>query len=375
MNHLFIHACAGSGKTQHIIDRCAQGKIDARRLILTLTLAGQDEIESRLQSCAARFTSFPEVKGWYAFLLHHVVRPYLPLAFPKQRLNGFIFDAGEARQSIRRLKKSNPRRYFTADGLVYKDHLEELAALLLAKADGLVESRLSQIYDEILIDEAQDISRSGLDIIGGLLEQEKVRCLIVGDVRQSLLDSNLSSTRNKGADRQNLIQWYRGFEKRGLLRIEEKSETYRFNQAIADFSDTIFPESLGLAPTVSLMRETAVHNGVFLVSKQDLESYYSAFQPTVLRYSKSSWKDQNALEPINFGVSKGRTYEHVMILATKSIQEFCLKKGYLKGKSACSFYVAVTRAKYSVAIVVDQPRRKLSSSAPAPLRVWTPKEH
>lgn len=375
MKHHFIHACAGSGKTQRIIDHCAQGKADTRILILTLTLPGQDEIEGRLKTSTAQFGSFPEVEGWYAFLLHHVVRPYLPLAFPEQRLNGFIFDAGEARAKIRYKKKTDPQRYFTANGLVYKDHLEELAAQIMLKANGLVENRLSQIYDEILIDEAQDISRSGLDVIAQLLKQENVRCLIVGDSRQSLLDSSLSSTRNKGADRQNLVHWYRTFEKQGRLQIDEITETYRFNQAIAEFSDTIFPESLEFAPTVSLMHEHTSHNGVFLVAKQDLESYYTAFEPTVLRHSKVSWKDQAALHPINFGVAKGRTYERVMILATKAIQDFCLKNQHLEGKSACSFYVAVTRAKYSVAIVVNQPRKKLLSNEPAALKVWSPEAY
>lgn len=374
MKHHFIHACAGSGKTQHLINHCAQGKTDTRKLILTLTLAGQDEIVGRLRTNTAQFKSFPEVSGWYAFLVHHVVHPYLPLAFPKQRINGFIFDAGKARENIRYKKKTDPRRYFTTNGLVYKDHLEELAAQIMIKANGLVENRLSQIYDEILIDEAQDISRSGLDVIAQLLKQDDVRCLIVGDSRQSLLDSSLSSTRNKGADRQNLIHWYREFEKQGRLQIEEVTKTYRFNQAIADFSDTIFPESLEFAPTVSLMQEHSSHNGVFLVAKQDLENYYTAFKPTVLHYSKTSWKDQAALHPINFGVAKGRTYERVMILTTKPIQDFCLKNQQLNGKSACSFYVAVTRAKYSVAIVVDTPREKQPSEPPATLTVWAPEE-
>lgn len=375
MKHYFIHACAGAGKTQRLIDHCSQRKSDTRRLILTLTLSGQDEIKDRLRSGTTQVESFVEVTGWYAFLLHHVIYPYLPLVFPKQRVNGFIFDAGDAVDKIRFKKKTDPQRYFTADALVYKDHLEELAALIMIKANGLVQNRLSQIYDEILIDEAQDISRSGLDVIDQLLKQDDVRCIIVGDSRQSLLDSSLSSTRNKGADRQKLIHWYRQFEKQGSLQIEEITETYRCNQAIAEFSDTIFSKNLDFASTVSLMHEKSSHSGVFLVAKQDLESYYTAFEPTVLRYSKTSWKDQDALHHINFGVAKGHTYEHVMILATKSIQDFCLKNKQLAGKTACSFYVAVTRAKYSVAIVVNCSRKKLLSASPTALTIWMPEEY
>lgn len=372
MTHQFVHACAGSGKTQHVIDHCSQRQPNVRRLIITLTLTGQDELEGRLQKNIDPSAPAPEVTGWYAFLTTHIVRPYLPLLFPEQRVTGFIFDPGDARKSLRYKKKTDPRRYFSETGMIYKDNLEELATGLIDKAGGLVENRLRLIYDEILIDEVQDVSRSGLDIIACLLQQDSVRCLFVGDSRQSLLDSSLSSRKNRKADRQNLIEWYRGFENSGRLKIDEKVETYRFNQAIADFSDTIFPTRFGFSSTVSRMNDGSSHDGVFLVAKEDLGHYAAEFNPTVLRHSSSSWKDQTARNPITFGNSKGRTYQRVIILATRAIQDFCLKGKELKDKSACAFYVAVTRAQYSVAIVINQSQKNLIASAPLSLPVWTP---
>ncbi|WP_235969878.1 UvrD-helicase domain-containing protein [Corynebacterium wankanglinii] len=372
MTHQFVHACAGSGKTQHVIDHCSQSQPTVRRLIVTLTLTGQDELEGRLRKTIDTATPAPEVTGWYAFLINHIVRPYLPLLFPKQRVTGFIFDAGDARNSLRYKKKTDPRRYFSETGMIYKDNLEELASGLLDKAGGLVENRLRLIYDEILIDEAQDISRSGLDIIARLLRQDAVWCLLVGDSRQSLLDSSLSSRKNRKADRQNLLEWYRKFENSGRLKIDEKVETYRFNQTIADFSDTIFPKRFGFSSTVSRMNDESSHDGVFLLAKEDLGQYVAKFNPTVLRHSSSSWKDQTARNPITFGNSKGRTYQRVIILATGAIQDFCLKGKELKDKSACAFYVAVTRAQYSVAIVINQSQKNLIASAPLGLPVWTP---
>lgn len=376
MTHQFIHACAGSGKTQHVIDHCIQSQPNVRRLIITLTLTGQDELEGRLQKNIDPSAPTPEVTGWYAFLTNHIVRPYLPLLFPEQRVTGFMFDPGDARKSLRYKKKTDPRRYLSETGMIYKDNLEELATRLIDKAGGLVENRLRLIYDEILIDEAQDISRSGLDVIAHLLRQDPVRCLLVGDSRQSLLDSSLSSQKNRKADRQNLMEWYREFEKSGRLTIDEKAETNRFNQTIADFSDTIFPNRLGFSSTVSRMNDETSHDGVFLLAKEDLGNYIEEFSPTVLRHSSSSWRDQTEHNPITFGNSKGRTYQRVIILATGAIQDFCLKGKELKDKSACAFYVAVTRAQYSVAIVIDQSRRNLIASAPLGLPVWTPQnEH
>ncbi|WP_235922967.1 UvrD-helicase domain-containing protein [Corynebacterium lizhenjunii] len=371
MTHEFIHACAGSGKTQRIIDHCSQEAPGARRLIITLTATGQDELEGRLHKAILPSAPMPEVTGWYSFLINHIVRPYLPLLFPKQPVTGFIFDSGEARSTLRRIPKTKAARYFSETNMVYKDNLEELAASLMDKANGLVEKRLRLIYDEIIIDEAQDISRTGLDVIKHLLHQTPIKCMLVGDSRQSLLDSSLSSTKNKKADRLELLKWYRKLEESGHLTVAEKTDTYRFNQTIANFSDTIFPEELGFAPTVSQINTHPTHEGVFLVAAEDLKHYVKEFNPTVLRSSKSSWKEQTSLNPINFGKAKGRTFPRVLILATEPIQEFCLKGNSLESKSACAFYVAVTRAQYSVAIAVKQSREKLCQLTLPKLSVWS----
>ena len=57
---------------------------------------------------------------------------------------------------------------------------------------------------------------------------------------------------------------------------------------------------------------------------------------------------------MNFGESKGLTFERALIYPTKPILEW-LKDNALDipPTSRCKFYVAITRAKYSVAIVYD----------------------
>lgn len=368
MTHHFTHACAGFGKTQYIVNHCTQGT-QASRLVITLTTTGQNEIEERLQKATNPSTSIPEVTGWYSFLINHIVRPYLPNLFPTIRPTGFIFD--RAMHPKNHYNLHGESRYFSPNRSIYKETLSELAVNVAKESQGAVEKRLSRIYDEIIIDEVQDISRKSLDIIERLLTNAKPRLILVGDVRQSLLDSELSSTKNKNADRVNLMKWYRKFEEDNLLTIDEKNETHRFNQTIANFSDTIFPKELKFPPTLSRMNETYHHDGVFLVAKEDLTHYHETFKPTILRHSIKSWKSQSALNPINFGESKGRTYSRVMILATKPIENFCLKEEKLNDKSACGFYVAVTRARYSVAIVINKSRATLIKLKPS-IPIWQP---
>lgn len=242
MIHNFVHACAGAGKTELIIQRCANTANQKRRLVITLTNSGQEELVSRL-SVACSQSQMPDVMGWYAFMIRHYVRPYLPVLFPDVRPTGFIFD--RATHPKDHFKLGGIRRYFSSNGSIYKETLPELAVKVAEAMQGAVEKRLGRIYDEIIVDEVQDISRKSLDIIERLISQATPHLILVGDVRQSLLDSDQTSSKNRNADRLGLINWYRKHESAGRLEIKELCETWRSNQRISDFSDRIFPLNWG----------------------------------------------------------------------------------------------------------------------------------
>ncbi len=186
-------------------------------------------------------------------------------------------------------------------GRYTKETLPELAVKVAEASQGAVEKRLGRIYDEIIIDEVQDISRKSLDIIERLLSQATPHLMLVGDVRQSLLDSDQTSSKNRNADRLGLINWYRKHESAGLLEIAELCETWRSNQRIADFSDRIFPTELGFAPTNSQNQTVTGHDGVFLVHERHLATYLENYHPMPLRSSKASGK-----APYCIGIQKHR---------------------------------------------------------------------
>ncbi len=64
-----------------------------------------------------------------------------------------------------------------------------------------------------------------------------------------------------------------------------------------------------------------------------------------MRQGKKQWQIK---------VSKGMTYDRVLIVPTAPIAKFVASGAYLAEGPASSFYVAVTRAKQSVAIVLDK---------------------
>ncbi|NKR80680.1 UvrD-helicase domain-containing protein [Rhodococcus hoagii] len=348
MNQVTL-AVAGSRKTQSIVDACASGAPDVRRLVLTYTQNGQAELEGRLrQACSPG--AVPEVMGWFTFLLRHCIRPYLPLKFPGQILHGLNFDG----EPVGGKFAKGTARFFDADGRAYRLHLSKLAYDVSVVSNGAVVDRIAHIYDEIHIDEVQDLTGCDLHIIEQLMKAPGIDVHMVGDIRQSVFDTNPRDPNLKQFRGVKMLDWFELHRTSGLLDVHHNQETWRANQGIASFSDTLFPAELGFEPTTSKQTEITGHDGVFAITEADVAAYTKQFNPQALRESITTARTVE-LPFQNFGKVKGLTFDRVVIYPTKPITTFLTKGAALALKTACGLYVAVTRAKYSVAFVVPNP--------------------
>lgn len=95
-----------------------------------------------------------------------------------------------------------------------------------------------------------------------------------------------------------------------------------------------------------------------------VSQYVESYQPQCLRNTASSGKDFT-LDFMNFKVSKGATFERVLIVPTAPIRTFIQKQECLEATPAAAFYVATTRARQSLAIIIDNPGN-------SKLPVWVP---
>ena len=342
-NHLTL-AVAGSRKTQGLVEYCASLSSERRVLVLTYTQANQVELISRLKQYAGNH-HYIEVMGWFTFLLRHFARPFLPFKLSGQRVLGFNFDGRP------HLMAKGMGRFLDSNGAAYGCELGRLAHELVAESKGALLKRLECIYDEILIDEVQDLSAHDWEIIDVLLHSS-IDIRMVGDIRQSVLATNPRSSKNAKYSYAGAIKWARERESKGLLEILESVTTWRCHPVVAKFSDSIFDPSWRFPETRSKNETVTEHDGVFLVSRKDATEYVRLFQPQCLRHSVSSGKSFD-LDFLNFKVSKGMTYGRILIVPTAQIAKFITSGTYLEANSASSFYVAVTRARQSVAIVLD----------------------
>lgn len=339
-----ILAVAGGRKTQSIVDDCGRCSEDRRILVLGYTTASQDELAGRIRK-AGGHSHRVEVVGWFAFLLQHLVRPYLPLVHDGRRLTGLNFDGDPGRYA------KGAERFLDKDSRAYKLHLAKLAHDVMVASNGGAIDRLEHIYDEIYIDEVQDLGGWDLEIVRVLLHS-RLRITMVGDMRQALLSTNVRDPKNRQYRKEKIFAWFQLMEKKNFLEITQKPTTYRSNQVIATFSDAIFDPSLGYAPTISASTDTHPHTGLFTVRKSEAIEYAQSFGALCLRHSKTVAKNLD-LPFLTFGVAKGRTVDHVLIYPTEKALKFLAGGTQLEGGAACSLYIGVTRAKHSVAFITD----------------------
>ncbi len=344
-NNTVVIAAAGSRKTTYVVEQALKNP-EEKVLILTYTIYNLNQIRRYIIEKAGLIPSNLTVQSWYAFLLQDCSRPYQNAVYDKKRIETICFVEGKFCPYV---PKNNTNRYYFLDGdRIYTDKISDFACCCNENSGGLVIKRLEGIYDCIFVDEVQDLAGYDFDFLE-LLFRSKIEIIAVGDSRQATYFTNCSP-KNKKFKGKNIIHLFREWKKDGLCEIEEKNECYRCNQNICDIADILYTD---MPKTKSMNLHKTGHDGVYLVCLNDLKAYVEEYRPMVLRYSKTTKTE--GLRALNFGVSKGQTFDRVLIFPNGPIKEFLKIKDAdkLKDKSKALLYVGITRARYSVAFVYD----------------------
>ncbi|WP_322864789.1 AAA family ATPase (plasmid) [Aquicoccus sp. G2-2] len=338
-----VLAAAGSGKTTTAV-RLACENTEKRTALITYTLNGRSELEARAYRDFGAIPQQVTISTWYSFVLTHFVRPYQN-HLHERRVDTINFERAPA--SRRRFRKSQVAGYyFSSPKRIWSDRATDFACSVIDKTGGLPVSRVQGVFDRIIVDEAQDLAGWDLELIEHLL-QSAVEVALIGDHRQATFSTN-DNPKNRQFAGEKIVDKFAEWERGGLVKIEHQSYSHRCVQGICDFADQFFPDC---ETTTSHNQEVTGHDGVCLVRKRDVKRYFETFAPQSLQWSKAG--GERLGRPLNFGDSKGMTFERVLIYPHAKFQKF-LKTGRMEldGQSKTKTYVAVTRARQSVAIVV-----------------------
>jgi DNA helicase II / ATP-dependent DNA helicase PcrA len=346
-NKLII-AAAGSGKTTYLVKEALEIK-DSNILVTTYTDANEEEIKKKFTLVNRGIPDNVTVQTWFSFLIQHGVKPYQGSIF-EERVKGLCFVNS---QSAMYIKETEIKKYyFDSNNRIYSDKISCFAIKCNAKCNGEVINRLTRIYPYIFIDEVQDLSGYDLDFLN-LLFDSSCHVILVGDPRQGTYSTS-NSAKYKKYSRSNIVHFFDCPEIREKLKIDEASLTtnYRSNQKICDFANRIFPR---YSSTNCGQCIFTGHDGIFLVREKDTDRYLSEYSSCVqLRDSIKEKRVKKSHEVLNFGNSKGLSFDRVLIYPTNPMMDWIKNNNSdLQPKSRSRFYVAVTRARYSVGIVYD----------------------
>ncbi len=344
-----VIAAAGGGKTTRIVERASNSLADHVALV-TYTINNVLEIKHKFYELKPALPAHVEIWSWYRFLLHELARPY-QRALLDHRIDGLQWVEG---RSALYVKQANTDRYYLSNGrLAYSDKIAQLVIACNEQTGGAVIERLAQRFNTIFVDEIQDMAGYDLDLLE-LILRSSIDLVLVGDHRQATFSTN-NSAKNRAYGGVKIVNKFREWEKANLCAIIYEQQTHRCNQSVASFADSFFPTE---PKTVSTNTTVTGHDGVFLVSTQNVPAYVEKFQPQVLRLDrKTSCAEYPAM---NFGEVKGMTFDRVLIFPHKKGKEW-LASGQLRHVvgSAAKMYVGVTRARHSVAFVFDDESKVL----------------
>jgi DNA helicase-2/ATP-dependent DNA helicase PcrA len=337
-NNLVIIAAAGARKTERIVNT-ALADPSKRTLIVTYTNENQREIIARIERKTGIVPANVQVMGWFSFLINECARPFQRSVFGQphylRRLN-FI---GRKPDYV---AKNNPAYFFDSHRDIYRDGVSDFAVLANTNTNGSVIRRLERAYDHILIDEVQDLTGFDLDLLDILLRSQN-DITAVGDPRQFMIRTT-NATRNRKYCGTGIVDWFK--ERAAICQLEEQCYSYRCRKEICEFADALFPD---MPATESRNIEDDDHVGVSIIGASQMVEYIEKYDPTILTYDKN--RDTQGYAGINIGLSKGSTYNRVLIIPNGTMLAYVKTRELASFKEPSKLYVAVTRARFSATFV------------------------
>lgn len=353
MNKVII-ASAGAGKSTFVVSEALKAATSGKRVLITMfTEACRDEINAKIIKENGCVPHNLYVITWFSFLIKHWIKPYQGVLFDFD-VKGMLLC--NTKSGIKPYKVAGRpvywgerdfrQYYFSSDYKLYSDKMAKLSLRCNEQSSGKVISRLASCFDEIYVDEVQDLAGYDLEILQTLF-RSPIKITLVGDPRQATY-STVNTEKNAKYKKAAIVNFFD--DKAAGVTVDDKmlNENFRCFHEINDFANKLYP---AFAPSASNVREISGHDGVFLLPSKLLSQYLEKYTPVQLRWDSRRAVDER-YPVFTFGTSKGLTFERVIIFPTEPMLEWIQdNNAALTDDSRAKLYVALTRPVKSVAIV------------------------
>ena len=356
MSNLVYIAAAGSGKTTTLVRKACALPPSEYVLILTYTDSNEKEIRNKFYQEKGCIPQNVAIQSWFSFLVQHLIKPYQNyLTDDNFVIKGvaMLQSSGKKSKKTYRIPKTNwEKYYFTKQQKALTEKLSELAYDCNEKANGKPIQRLCDIFENIYIDEVQDMAGYDLDLIK-LFFLSKSNVIIAGDPRQTIYLTNHNGKKNEKYRNGKILDYLsaqKELKDKYQVDTNTLNNSHRCCSEICEYASVITPL---FNKTLSQTNYQNKFVGVYLVAESNKTAFLSQYNNSVqLRYSIATKGIDNNYAIINFGDSKGMTFDSVLIYPTQPMIKWIEDHNEnLEETSRNKFYVAVTRARYMVGIV------------------------
>ena len=354
-----ILAVAGAGKTYHICHSIDPAK---RNLILAFTRENVFNIQRELMSSFGSIPELTTISTFDSFVYHYLVLPYEPSIAAHFKCDTF---ASKGITTVSpppmRVKSDDGRmipnkRYFAKDKLYhyiddglryYCATLSELALQVKCEKESLIKRaarRIELFYDALYIDEFQDFREHDYDLIVKLAKLLN-EITLVGDYYQHSVSGQNNTGRPfaKGKRDISYSDFLEGLRKEGF-EIDEVSlqKSRRCAPSICSFIEN----KLGIQ-----ISSIGCNKGELIWLGDNFEDILKDDSIPKLVYREAA---SYSFRSINWGYSKGDTFDSVCVILTSSFEKLDDEKFSSEGMSVSSknkLYVALTRSRGDVFLI------------------------
>lgn len=354
MNNKLLIACAGAGKTSHLINEAL--KLNNKKiLITTFTDENTENIKNKIIKINGAIPSNITIQPWFSFLIEHGIKPFQGTLI-KEEIKGLLLVSGKSglkyitkdKRPVYYAESDIKNHYFSPKMEIFSDKIAKFAIKCNYINQGAVLSRLKTLYNYIFIDEIQDMAGYDFQFIEELM-LSGINLLMVGDPRQSTFTTHYDSKYKKYSGFQMKDFFYDNCEQ--LCMIDEKSLniSHRCNEDIIQIANLIYPD---LLPSKTDFNQVGILNGVYFVLENDVEKLFKYLNPTIIRYNIKYYNGSK--NSYNIGKSKGLEFDYTLLYLTSDMIKWFLNPILLKDKTKSDLYIALTRAKFACIIVVKE---------------------
>lgn len=339
MDKRVIFAVAGSGKTTAIVKSLSR---DKRSLIITYTIANYENLCRKISE---KFDGeWPEgihVMKYFTFLYRFCYKPFLS---DKVGAKGLYYKPNPNM----RLRQSQAAYYITSTKYLYSNRLAFLLENEIDAGIDNIKKRLEKYFDELIIDEVQDIAGRDFNFLEKLMTAN-LNMFFVGDFYQHTYDTSRDGNVNKNLFDNKSIYESRFIAQGVTCDVVSLGNSWRCSPSICRFVTAKLRIEIS-----SNCQDDGEDNVVYISDKRRITELMADSSIIKLHYQKAA---QYGIGHKNWGETKGEDqYQDVCVMLNKTTaKKYAADKLHeLPASTRNKLYVAITRAHGKVYLVNEE---------------------